>query len=333
MSALPAALSFMSKHLYGIPYMGSKTKIARDILKELPVGGRFVDLFGGGFAMSHAALLTHRYKKVIYNDYNRVLVQLVVDAIAGRFNYKNFTPEFISREEFAKRKDEDGYIKYIWSFGNNGNNYLFGKEVEPIKKYAHDFIVFGKLDPELEKIAPGIGKAVKDTDIHGRRLEFTSYCKKKRASLKKLSEKQDGLKELERAISQERLERLQQLQQLTQLERLQQVVQLEQLTRLERLQQLQSPLVCSVGSYDCYEYMDGDIVYCDPPYEGTAEYDDSFNHKAFYDWVASRPYQIWFSSYKISDDRFNMVFARQIRGTLAGAEGAVYNFERLYTNR
>ena len=48
------------------------------------------------------------------------------------------------------------------------------------------------------------------------------------------------------------------------------------------------------------------MVYCDPPYEGTAEYNkESFNHKEFYDWVASRPFEVFFSSYdNISDKRF-----------------------------
>ena len=49
---------------YGIPYMGSKDKIADDILSVLPGGKRFVDLFGGGFAMSHAALLSGKYEQV-----------------------------------------------------------------------------------------------------------------------------------------------------------------------------------------------------------------------------------------------------------------------------
>jgi site-specific DNA-adenine methylase len=34
--------------LFGIPYMGSKTKIAPALLRHLPNGERFVDLFGGG---------------------------------------------------------------------------------------------------------------------------------------------------------------------------------------------------------------------------------------------------------------------------------------------
>lgn len=35
---------------YGMPYMGSKSKIALDIIKKLPSGKRLVDLFGGGGA-------------------------------------------------------------------------------------------------------------------------------------------------------------------------------------------------------------------------------------------------------------------------------------------
>lgn len=35
----------MSK--YGIPYKGNKSKIAEDILNQLPSGKRLVDLFGG----------------------------------------------------------------------------------------------------------------------------------------------------------------------------------------------------------------------------------------------------------------------------------------------
>jgi site-specific DNA-adenine methylase len=33
---------------YGMPYMGSKSKIAKDIIRLLPSAEYFVDLFGGG---------------------------------------------------------------------------------------------------------------------------------------------------------------------------------------------------------------------------------------------------------------------------------------------
>ena len=126
----------MSK--YGIPYQGSKSQIAEDIIDNLPSGKRFVDLFGGGFAMSHCALLSRKYKTVYYNDYNPLIVDLVRNAIKGKYNEK---PQFITRDEFIKNKDKDGYTKYIWSFGNNGKGYLFGKDKEIFKKQGHELVV------------------------------------------------------------------------------------------------------------------------------------------------------------------------------------------------
>ena len=318
----------MSKDLYGIPYMGSKTKMARTIHRILPSGERFVDLFGGGFAMSHSALLLpKKYKSVLYNDYNTLLVNLINDALHGKYSYKNFKPEFITRQDFDRLKDSDGYVKYIWSFGNSGKNYLFAEDVEPLKHMAHDLIVFGKKSNELEKICPGINEAVKSRDIHSRRMDFCAFVRRRKNRCD-----QEQLQQLERL---QRLQQLEQLNRLQQLERLQRLQQLEQLNRLEQLEQLNrlEQLELSNMRYLDYEYREGDIVYCDPPYEGTADYGSSFDFQEFYDWAISRPYQIWFSSYKISDTRFKLVYAKRIRGTLAGSDGAVYNFERIYTNK
>lgn len=287
--------------LFGIPYMGSKTKIAVDILRRLPDGKRFVDLCGGGFAMSHAAVLSRKYDSVYYNDFNPLIVELIRNALAGKYNYKVFKPSFVTREEFYRLKDTDGYIKYIWSFGNTGKEYMFGKDVEPLKHKAHDFVVFGKWDDELDKILPNVRSKVKASGVHNRRLEFCGYARrlKHRFDLEQL----------------ERLERdnKQQIQQLTQIERLQQI-----------------EVHC--GSLFDYKYQDGDVVYIDPPYESEADYDGGFNFKQFYDWVYEQPYQIWFSGYKISDDRFKMIWARELRSSY-GAKNAAVNFECLYTNK
>lgn len=300
--------------LYGIPYMGSKTKIAVDILRQLPSGNRFVDLFGGGFAMSHAAFLTGRYKDVLYNDYNPLIVNLVKGGLKGDYNYSVFQPRFITREEFYEKKEKDGYIKYIWSFGNSGHEYMFSKEIEPLKHMAHDFVVFGRFNSGLDKIAPNIRQAVKSNNIRDRRMEFCGFVRRtaKRFDLQQL----------------EQLERLQQKEKWEQLERLERLQQLEQLTRLEK-----RTIACSNISYLDYEHQDGNIVYLDPPYEGTAEYSGGFDHKKFYDWAATRDYQIWFSSYKnISDNRFKMVYAIRLKSTLGAGNKAV-NYECLYTNR
>ena len=285
--------------LYGIPYMGSKTKIAIDILRQLPSGTRFVDLFGGGFAMSHAAFLTGRYKDVLYNDFNPLIVNLVKGGLKGQYNYSLFQPQFITREEFYEKKETDGYIKYIWSFGNSGHEYMFSKEIEPLKHMAHDFVVFGRFNSGLDKIAPNIRQTVKSSNIHDRRMEFCGFV---RRTAKRFD-----------------------LQQLEQLERLQQ---LEQLTRLEK-----RTITCTNIDYIDYKYQEGDVVYLDPPYENTAEYSGGFEHKKFYDWVATRDYPIWFSSYKnISDNRFKMVYAIRLKSSLGAGNKAV-NYECLYTKR
>ena len=85
---------------YGMPYMGNKSTIAEKIIELLPSGKRFVDLFGGGGAMSHCALLSGKYKTVYYNELNPLVVDLLKRAINGEFNYDRFKPEFITREMF-----------------------------------------------------------------------------------------------------------------------------------------------------------------------------------------------------------------------------------------
>lgn len=292
--------------LYGIPYQGSKTKIAPNIVQLLPRGKRFCDLFGGGFAMSHCARLSNKWDVVLYNDFNPLLPPLIRDALLGRYNYNRFRPEFISREEFYRRKDTDGYVRYIWSFGNRGKEYMFGESSEPLKREAHDFVVFGRPTQHFRQAE----KAVTSKDIHVRRVQFCGWFRqnKKRFDIERL----------------ERLPRFD-LQQLERLERLQ------QLEQLERLQQLERRIKISCGSYDEYVYQDGDVVYCDPPYEGTADYGEAFDHRAFYEWVATRPYQVWFSSYQ-GVKGFRLLWAKQLRSSL-GAGNSSINYECLYTNR
>ena len=55
---------------FGLPYMGSKNQIAKDIINALPSGDRFVDLFAGGCSMTHCAMLSGKYKCFLANDLN-----------------------------------------------------------------------------------------------------------------------------------------------------------------------------------------------------------------------------------------------------------------------
>lgn len=233
---------------YGICYQGSKNKIAKEIIRALPAGRRLVDLFGGGFAISHCALLSGKWDKVLYNDINPLLGPLIRDAIAGHYNYENFTPEFISRDKFHAEKMSDGYIKWIWSFGGNGWDYIYSYKDEENKRRAHE-----------------------------------EYFSGKRANV---------------------------------------TIRLDHVERLERLQKLSAlaglPLEMTNADYREYKYQDGDIVYCDIPYQNAADtrlykqYNLKFDHGAFYEWAVTAPFPVYFSSYKLG----GIVWERDVTGTM-----------------
>lgn len=87
-----------------------------------------MDLFAGGCAITHAAILSGKYEKFIANDIGDA-PQVFINAIKGEYKNEN---RWISREQFFAEKEQDPFIKYIWSFGNNGKDYLYGKDVENI---------------------------------------------------------------------------------------------------------------------------------------------------------------------------------------------------------
>lgn len=91
------------------------------------------------------------------------------------------------------------------------------------------------------------------------------------------------------------------LQNLTALKRIQ-AIGLEKLNNIE----------INCGDYKDYVYQEGDIVYCDIPYEGTdCRFYKGFDNQSFYDWAITRPYQVFFSSYEISDKRFFIVWKKE----------------------
>lgn len=53
---------------YGVPYRGSKNKIAQWVISNLPAGDTLVDLFAGGCAVTHAALLSGKWNHIVAND-------------------------------------------------------------------------------------------------------------------------------------------------------------------------------------------------------------------------------------------------------------------------
>lgn len=124
---------------YGLPYKGSKNSIAEWVVDNLPKADVFCDLFFGGGAITHRAMLTGKYKRFIINDIDARLPKLFIDCAYGKYTTANH-PEWISREEFFRRKDEDAYIALVWSFGNNGKDYIYGADIEDFKHAYHQAV-------------------------------------------------------------------------------------------------------------------------------------------------------------------------------------------------
>lgn len=121
---------------YGLPYQGSKNRLANRIVELLPPAEHLYDVFAGGCAVSHAAILSGKFGCVHFSDTNDA-VTLFRDALEGNVPDGS---EWISREEFFKRKDTDPYVRIIWSFSNNQQHYLYSRDIEPYKKAVHEMI-------------------------------------------------------------------------------------------------------------------------------------------------------------------------------------------------
>ena len=52
----------------GIPWLGRKQKIARQIVDILPAAPCLIDAFAGGCSVTHAALLSGKWDTVVAND-------------------------------------------------------------------------------------------------------------------------------------------------------------------------------------------------------------------------------------------------------------------------
>lgn len=282
---------------FGAPYMGSKGPLAKWVLSKVPKADNIYDLFGGGFAISHCAVLSGKWKNVHYNEIQKDVTDLVKDAISGKYSYERFKPEWISRDEFFRLKDSDAYVRYIWSFGNNGKGYLFGKEIEDLKRSAHQAVVFGEFDKLFVDMFGFNSWSLES--IKGRRL----YLKKVIAHNKKI-----------KRIDLQQLERLEQLQQL---------------------QQLQQPrLIISSKDYREVDIKSNSVIYCDPPYIGTASYsEDGFNHDEFYQWVRDNKNPVFISEYNMPDDFKVIASMSKIQKLSSQKENRKYFYETLFSNK
>lgn len=186
---------------WGMPWMGSKSDIAWQVVNSIPKGETFVDLFFGGGAITHAAMVSKRWDNFIANDIIGT-PDIFLKAVRGEL--KGYD-RFVSRADF--KASDDIVVKMLWSFGNDLKSYLWSPENERIKGIATQMLTAKTLE--------------------SRRMYFKIFI----GALKK----KEYIQNIDRLQYIERLERLQSLQRLERIERLQS---LQGLERIERLQGL-----------------------------------------------------------------------------------------------
>ena len=287
---------------YGLPYKGSKNKLAPKIFELFPQKKNFYDLFCGGCAMTHYGMLHNKFEKFIINDLNPMCPTLFFDAVNGKF--KNET-RWISGEDFLNSNEP--YVKFCWSFGNNLKSYLYSEEIEPYKKACHyaivfdDFSLIKELCPEVYGVTKEALNGIKN--IKKRRLAFGPSVIKE---LKRLGDwdlvqnnplyksahwrggKLDGKNnDLESLQSLENLERVQSLEQFS-------------------------------TDYQNVEIYKDSVIYCDIPYEGTEGYNGiDFDFERFYSWCEKQTEPVFISSYKMPEDRFICIATFEHRSILS----------------
>ena len=268
-------------------------------MSNLPVTTNFYDLFAGGCAITHRALLESRYKNYYANDIDFDGIQLFMDSIQGNYTLEK-TQNWISRETFFELKNTSPYIRYVWSFGNNGRDYLYGKDIEPYKKAWH-YAVFFKDYTLSKELNFDLSSIDNEKDIYKR------YLKAKKIIKEKANENISRLNEFERTQS------------------------LESLNRLQSLQSLQSLQLSNVSFEKVKIYKDS-VIYCDIPYCKTNIYaKQSFDYESFYKWAEEQTELVVISEYYCPKDRFVCVAETKKRSLYcATKEYATDKIERLY---
>lgn len=282
---------------YGIPYVGSKNKIAEKIIDKLPPAKHFYDLFGGGGAMTHCALMSGKYQYIHYNEFNPLVFKAFKMAINGEFEGEN---RWISREDFERLKDSDPYVACCYSFGNDFKTYAYGKKCELFKKAVHYSIVFDD-NSLLNNYIDLSNFKYNSENIKKRRSELHSLLKKSKLNAEYGKPNQP--------VSQHQI-------------------------WLERLQELNiGGVLLSNLSYEQVPIENDSVIYCDPPYLKVIKkkrYNNSdFNHNSFYDW-ARKQNNIFISEYTMPDD-FEVVYQKEKMCRL-GLNNNTKTVEKLFVN-
>ena len=280
---------------FGLPYKGSKNKIAKWVCDILPNANTLYDLFVGGGAITHYASLNLKYNNYIVNDLN----SLCIKGLKMAFNceFKNET-RWISRDDFFKLKDTDYYVACCFSFGNDFKYYAYSKDIEQFKKAMH-YSVFFNDNSLLSKFVNVDNLTYASDDTQDRMIHLRKYL----SNFTDLKDK-----------------RLQSL---------------ESLQRLNKIDNPQTDNIKFYSDdYQNIPLTDKDaVIYCDIPYLNTKEYKHPFDYERFYLWAERQETPIYISEYEMPKDRFVCIAEKEKKCTLSATNNGKITIERIFRPR
>ena len=348
---------------YGLPYTGSKNTIAEKIIKHFPEADTLVDVFFGGGAITHCAIVNNKFKNYIANDI-RTTPQFFKDCVDGKYS-NNL--RWVSSEDFRNSSRDDWFVRLLWSFSNNCNGYLYGKANEIHKKAFHYAICFDDFSL-LEGIYPQyvcdkVKEHLKDIPVESwneRRIAAQHAVKElmELYSDKLIRKDFSCASKSGNALQQHlgNISRLQSLERISRFSNLENLQYINNATHLERINRVKN-IDCSTNTFtvdhlktynlDYHKLTDiipnNSVVYLDPPYKGTFDYSENnsgamkntnlFNTEEFLDWAyeIGKKHPTFISEYNIEDDRFTLVDSWTKSCSASGNGTRRHTTEKLYT--
>ena len=252
----------------GMPYMGSKRKLSKDIidfiLRENPNVKYIYDLFGGGGAISFEAQKRQQIEKVFYNELNTGVVELLKDIKENGVTDKYY--QWIDKDTFFENRNANtwlgGFCKVVWSFSNNQKDYIYGKEVAVVKKLIHEVIV-NKCEKSLKAL-----NTIYQSNISMNVGLFEECVDSKRLRI-----------QIESGVRIEHLERINQLKRINNYDKL-------------------SIYNLSYDEVKIETPVNETILYLDPPYNDKRGYQKSICNDMLQKYIKNSPYKIYVSEYE-----------------------------------
>ena len=262
----------------GIMYMGGKGELAKKIVDAMLPADVFVDCFGGGGSVALEAMLSGKYKKVVYNELEPLIYEAFQCAVTG--SRSGTYPRFVGKEEYFKL--DDGVLRVCFSWNGCWWKYAYQERHVRLLEGMHNFVCYNDSSllvdvlPDLQDDFLLLDKLCYDFDT-------------KRTSLQKLVSNYLG----------QRGEFGENWKEGTSSIRL---LHLERWNRIEATSNVckesDAELVVVNGDYkDALSHVSGTaVVYCDPPYKGTYGYNDKvFEHDDFMQWFKELSYPAYLS--------------------------------------